>query len=137
MVSSSDLLSYALNANVAYFVSMSAAHWTGFKVPLLFIYFDTPFYAYQDKIISFCAGTYAILFFAAARHRVVVPYAIASLALTTIGLSAINASEDLSNVLPKGHSTKAYWLQTGVIGALTMGLAVLYTAASSVSKMKA
>ena len=128
MVSSADLLSLALNANVAYFVSMSVAHWVGFKVPVLFIYYDTPFHAYQDKIISFCAGTYAILFFAAARHRVVVPYAISSLALTTVGLSLINASEDLQSVLPKGHTTRAYWLQTGLIGILTGSLAVLYAA---------
>ena len=128
MVSSTDLLSLALNANVAYFVSMSVAHWVGFKVPVLFIYYDTPFHAYQDKIISFCAGTYAILHFAAARHRVVVPYAISSLALTTIGLSLINASEELQSVLPKGHTTRAYWLQTGLIGILTGSLAMLYAA---------
>jgi hypothetical protein len=124
------LLSLALYANVGYFVAMSAAHWLGFKVPVLFIYFDTPFHAYQDKIISFCAGTYAILNLAAARHRVVVPYVIASLALTTAGLGAINASGDLRKVLPVGASTNAYWLQTGLIGALTGTLAMLYAAPS-------
>jgi len=122
------LLSLALYANVGYFVAMSAAHWVSFRVPVLFIYFDTPFHAYQNQIISFCAGTYAILNLAAARHRVVVPYVIASLALTTAGLGAINASGDLRKVLPAGASTGAYWLQTGLIGALTGALAVLYAA---------
>ena len=120
------LLSLALYANIGYFVAMSAAHWVGFKVPVLFIYYDTPFHPYQDKIISFCAGTYAILNLAAARHRAVVPYVVASLALTTVGLSAINASDDLRKVLPAGASTIAYWLQTGLIGALTGMLAVLH-----------
>ena len=128
------LLSLALYANVGYFVAMSAAHWVGFKVPVLFIYFDTPFHAYQDKIISFCAGTYAILNLAAARHSVVVPYVIASLALTTAGLSAINASGDLRKVLPAGASTGVYWLQTGLIGALTGTLAVLYATSSKKNK---
>jgi hypothetical protein len=128
------LLSLALHTNVAYFVAMSAAHWVGLKVPVLFIYYNTPFHAYQDKIISFCAGTYAILNLAATRHRVVVPYVISSLALTTVGLAAITASDDLRKVLPAGASTGAYWLQTGIIGALTGTLAMLY--ASSLVKTK-
>ncbi len=53
MAASSGLLWLVLNANVAYFVAMAIAHWVGFKVPVLFIYYDTPYYAYQDKIISF------------------------------------------------------------------------------------
>jgi hypothetical protein len=57
-VTMADLLQLALLAGVAYFLAMSAAHFTSFKVPVLFIYYDTPFYEYQDKIISFCAFTY-------------------------------------------------------------------------------
>ena len=132
----SGLLSLALYANVVYFVAMAAAHWTGFKIPVLFIYFDTPFFAYQDKIIAFCAGTYAILHLAAARHRVVVPYAVASLALTTAGLCAINASSDLRKVLPAGASTNAYWIQTGLIGALTGVLALLHAAPEKNNKSR-
>lgn len=121
------LLLLVLNANVIYFVAMSVAHWTGLKLPILFIYYDTPFYAYQDKVISFCAATYALLNFAAVRHRAVVPYVIASLALTTAGLSAINASDDLQKVLHKDGSTSAYWIQTGMIGALTGTLTLLHS----------
>jgi hypothetical protein len=128
MAPPSGLLLLALNANVAYFVAMSVAHWVGYKVPVLFIYYDTPFYSYQDKIISFCAATYALFCFAATRHRAVVPFVIASLALTTAGLSAINASDELRSVLPKGASTSIYWAQTGMIGALTCLLALLHAA---------
>jgi hypothetical protein len=63
---------------------------------------------------------------------------IASLSLTTAGLSAINASDDLRAVLPKGASTSAYWMQTGLIGVLTFVLALLYATASdkAVDKIK-
>ena len=136
MAPPSGLLLLALNANVAYFVAMSVAHWIGYKVPVLFIYYDTPFHAYQDKIIAFCAATYAIFCFAAARHRAVVPFVIASLALTTAGLSAINASDELRSVLPKGASTNAYWAQTAMIGALTVVIALLYAASPDKEKVK-
>lgn len=134
MAPPSGLLFFALNANVAYFVAMSVAHWIGYKVPVLFIYYDTPFHAYQDKIIAFCAATYAIFCFAASRHRAVVPFVIASLAVTTAGLSAINASDELRSVLPKGASTNAYWAQTGMIGALTVAIALLYSASPDVKE---
>ena len=58
------------------------------------------------------------------------PTGLLSLALTTAGLCAINASGDLRKVLPDGASTGAYWLQTGLIGALTGTLAMLYAASS-------
>ncbi|MEO1047952.1 MAG: hypothetical protein AAFW59_06450, partial [Pseudomonadota bacterium] len=64
---------------VVFFIAMGTAHFTGFKVPLLFIYYDTPFYAYQDRIIAFTLVTYVALFFAAANHRAVVPYALVSI----------------------------------------------------------
>lgn len=134
MAPPSGLLKLVLNANVGYFVAMSGAHWFGLKVPVLFIYYDTKFFAYQDKIISFCAATYALLHLAASRNHSVVPYAIASLALTTAGLSAINASEDLRAVLPEGGggSTAPYWAQTAMIGALTATLALLYSTSSEI-----
>jgi hypothetical protein len=85
------LLQIFLAINVAYFCAMSLAHFFSFKYPILFIYYNTDFYEYQDKIIAFCAATYAILFLAAYNHSVVVPYALSSLIVTVIGLSYINA----------------------------------------------
>ncbi len=79
-----NLLQIFLAINVAYFCAMSLAHFFSFKYPILY-------YEYQDKIISFCAATYAILFFAAYNHAVVVPYALSSLIVTVAGLSYINA----------------------------------------------
>ena len=64
------LLQWSLLACTAYFLAMSTAHFIGFKVPVLFVYWDVPSNHYQDMIISFCAFTYATLSFAAYRHRV-------------------------------------------------------------------
>jgi hypothetical protein len=54
---------YAFLAGVAYFCCMAFAHFFGVKVPVLFVYYDTPFYAYQDKIISFAVCAYIALFY--------------------------------------------------------------------------
>ncbi len=55
---------------------------------MLFIYYDTPFYAYQDKIISFAVCAYIALFYSASKHRDVALNAIVVLALTVAGLCA-------------------------------------------------
>ena len=72
----STLLRYTLLAGVVYFCCMAAAHYFGIKQPLLFVYYDTPFYAYQDKIIAFAVVAYIALFYTAAQHRAAVPAAL-------------------------------------------------------------
>uniref|UniRef100_A0A0G4I6N2 Uncharacterized protein n=1 Tax=Chromera velia CCMP2878 TaxID=1169474 RepID=A0A0G4I6N2_9ALVE len=119
-------LRLALQLGVLYFCCMAAAHFTSFKKPVLFVYYDVPFYAYQDKIISFAVISYALLFHAASRHEAVVPYALASLAVTVVGLSAVNVSDALEEVA-KGGPKVMYWLQTGAILTYLVLLLVLYT----------
>jgi hypothetical protein len=114
-----------LLAGVAFFCAMAVAHFLGLKVPLLFVYYDVPYHAYQDKIISFAVVAYACLFFAAARWREVVPAALAALTVTVLGLSAVNASDALAVVL-EGRSTSAYWLQTALFAGYLAMLAVLH-----------
>jgi hypothetical protein len=104
---------------------MAIAHFFGIKLPVLFVYYDTPYYAYQDKIISFCVVTYAILFFGAFQNRVLAPYAVLSLITTVLGLSFINVSSALSSVL-NGGNTVAYWMQTGMIACIAVWLSVFY-----------
>jgi hypothetical protein len=111
----SNLTRYAFLAGVAYFICMAIAHFFGIKLPLLFIYFDTPFYAYQDKIISFAVCAYIALFYSASRHREVALNAIIVLAITVAGLVAVNLSDDLAAVMGEGQSTMPYWLQTAAI----------------------
>jgi hypothetical protein len=121
------LLRLALWAGVAYFCCMAVAHFFGLKYPLLFVYYDVPFYAYQDKIISFAVVAYVCLFATAALHRIAVPAALVALGVTVLGLSAVNASDALGSVLD-GRSTLAYWMQTGLIAAYWALLLGLYAA---------
>eukprot|EP00040_Diaphanoeca_grandis_P013048 m.65990 g.65990 ORF g.65990 m.65990 type:complete len:141 (-) comp23629_c1_seq1:46-468(-) len=130
------LLRLALGAHIAYFVSMACAHFFTIKIPVLFIYYDVPFYVYQDKIISFCALTYAILFLAAFNHRVVVPYAIAALGVTVLGLSLVNVSDALKEVLTEDQSTLPYWIQTAMIASLLAVLLVLSSGSTTATNNK-
>jgi len=124
-----SLLRYSLWLGVAYFCCMAGAHFFGLKYPLLFVYYDVPFYAYQDKIISFAVVAYVCLFANAAMHRVAVPAALAALGMTVAGLSAVNLSDALASVLD-GRSTFAYWLQTGLIASYFIWLLALYVTSS-------
>lgn len=121
----SRLLHFALLAGVAYFCAMAVAHFFGIKWPLLFVYYDVPFHAYQDKIISFAVVAYACLWWSAARERSVVPAALVAMGLTVVGLSAVNLSDALASVL-NGRSTQAYWLQTALFAGYWVLLFVLY-----------
>ncbi|MBJ2131108.1 hypothetical protein JC525_19505 [Alteromonas sp. IB21] len=122
----SKITRYAFLAGSAYFVCMAIAHFFGIKLPILFVYYDTPFYAYQDKIISFAVCAYVGLFYSASKHRDVALTAIVVLALTVIGLGAVNVSSALSSVLSAGQPTMPYWLQTVAIAVYVAVLLVLY-----------
>jgi hypothetical protein len=119
------LLRLALWAGAAYFCCMAVAHFFGLKYPLLFVYYDVPFYAYQDKIISFAVVAYICVFVNAALDRSAVPAAIVALGVTVLGLSAVNGSDALETVLD-GRSPIAYWMQTGLIALYFILLIVLY-----------
>lgn len=119
------LLHWSLLVCAGYFLCMSAAHFAGFKVPILFVYWNVPSNHYQDMIISFCALTYAILFGGGAFIGGAVPLALLALAGTVLGLAAVNLSSDLRAQI-KTASTRAYWLQTGMIAGLLAWLAALY-----------
>ena len=126
-------LRLALWAGVAYFACMAGAHFFGLKYPLLFVYYDVPFYANQDKIISFAVVAYICLFANAAVHRNAVLAALVALGVTVLGLSAVNRSDALASVLD-GRSTLAYWMQTGLLAAYFALLLALYAAGERASQ---
>ena len=119
-----NILQGSLAVCTAYFICMSVAHFFSFKYPILFIYWDTPFYAYQDKIISFCAALYAALFYEAfADPEHLSGLAARSMLITTIGLSLVNVSDELNQVLdPKNNNLMFYWAQTIFISFIGMWL---------------
>ncbi|RKZ07276.1 hypothetical protein DRQ25_11960 [Candidatus Fermentibacteria bacterium] len=55
----------SLFCGAIYFLLMAIAHAIGFKIPGLFIYFNVPSYAYQDRIISFLAFSWSVFYFMA------------------------------------------------------------------------
>jgi hypothetical protein len=105
---------------------MSIAHFFGFKYPLLFVYYDTPYYAYQDKIISFAVMAYVALFYMASKDRKNVPAALIVLGITVIGLVLVNLSNDLRSVMTGGQSMLPYWLQTAFIALYLIILTFIY-----------
>jgi hypothetical protein len=122
---SGRILSLLFWAGVAYFCCMAVAHFFGIKVPILFVYYDTPFYAYQDKIISFAVVAYICLFASAARSREVAPAALIAIWVTVAGLCAVNLSDALQSVLA-GKSTIIYWAQTAMIAIYALALTVFW-----------
>lgn len=122
----STMTKYAFLVGAIYFVCMAIAHFFGIKLPILFVYYDTPFYAYQDKIISFAVCAYVALFYSASKHRDVALNAIVVLFITVLGLSYVNASPALNAVLKANQATTAYWLQTGAIAVYLLMLLALY-----------
>ena len=120
----SRLTRFFFLAGAAYFVCMAIAHFFGIKIPVLFVYYDTPFYAYQDKIISFAVCAYIGLFWSAASNRSVASVAIWVLALTVVGLASVNLSEALASVLSSEQTTLPYWAQTIAIGVYLSALVI-------------
>lgn len=120
------LLRLGLRACVAYFIAMSIAHFFGIKLPILFVYYDTPFHAYQDKIISFAVVSYIGLFYAASRDIKTAPIALAVLGATVLGLVSVNMSDALATVLKEGQSTWPYWAQTAMLAGIWTVLMGLY-----------
>ena len=118
-IKNSKQLNSALGLGALYFACMATAHYLGLKLPVLFIYYDTPFYSYQDKIISFAVCAYIGLFYLGTRNRENARVAIIALGLTVLGLSSVNLSADLQQVLVDGQGTQFYWLQTlSILGYL-------------------
>ncbi len=122
----SSLTKNLFRAGAALFFCMAVAHYFSIKVPVLFVYYDTPFFAYQDKIISFALCAYIGLFYSASRERSVAPSAIVVLAITVIGLASVNLSSTLISLLEEDQSTLPYWLQTGFIAAFVSVLIIAY-----------
>ena len=62
-----QILKFLLYAGAVYFAGVTLAHAVGVKIPGLFVFYNVPSYAYQDRIISFLALGWATFFFQAAR----------------------------------------------------------------------
>jgi len=62
-----QILKFLLYAGALYFFGVAAVHSIGLKIPGLFVYFNVPSYAYQDRIISFLAFGWSMFFYLTAK----------------------------------------------------------------------
>jgi len=65
--SQNQILNFLLYAGAVYFFGVALVHSMGVKIPGLYVYYNVPSYAYQDRIISFLAFGWGGLFLLTAK----------------------------------------------------------------------
>lgn len=108
-------LRWCLWSGGAYFLCVAVVHALGLKVPLLFVYFNVPSYAYQDRIISFLAFGWAVFLFTAGRdpraNAALVRAILLAGAAAVVGLAAINLNTNFA-ALDANIQPRWFWLET-------------------------
>lgn len=123
------VLKYSLLTGALYFFSVSVVHMLGIKVPMLFIYFNVPSYAYQDRIISFLAFGWSVFLFTAftdpQKNSALVKTILVAGAGALIGVSVINATADFQSLDPAIHPT-VFWLEAAGLFVYWLWLVVFH-----------
>jgi hypothetical protein len=126
-------LKWSLLGGAVYFIFVAFAHFFALKIPFLYIYYDLPSEAYQDKIISFTTFGWS-MFFVAGYSSVKreslrsVRYIVIAGAGAVACLCFINLFTDFSRFSADAHSF-SYWVETAVLSAFLGWIAVLYVLA--------
>lgn len=123
------LLKWSLMALALYFALVALAHMSGVKFPLLFVYFNVPSNAYQDKIIAFMTFGWAMFFFTTARnplrHMQFVRASVFAGICAVAALAYINLSTDFA-AFSKDIATWPFWLETLLLAFVVSWLYGLY-----------
>ena len=124
-----NILKGLLLACSLYFFLVSVAHLIGLKVPILFIYYNVPSYAYQDKIISFLAFGWSVFIFTAflnpIKNSLLIRAILIAGAGAIIGLEFINTYTDFES-FNNGNNRNIFRLETlGLATYLTL-LVIFY-----------
>jgi len=103
-----------LLGGAVYFLLVSAAHMVGVKVPLLFVYFSVPSYAYQDRIISFLSFGWAMFLLSGVSGvkrgaLESVRYILWAGSAGVVGLCVINFT------LGSGAASRWFWVETALL----------------------
>jgi hypothetical protein len=123
------VMKWSLAAGSIYFTLVSIAHLLNLKIPVLFVYFDVPSFAYQNRIIGLLSLGWAMFFFLGVKlvNRGLVRYIIFHLVSGVIGIavfSVINLSSELRELVT--GSMAPYWIaMAGLSGYLAL-LSFLY-----------
>ncbi len=129
MKKSSEILRVSVLAGSVYFSLVAAAHLTDLKIPGLFIYFELPSYAFQDRIVALFALGWAVFFYTASKDPL--KYIGLVNAIIIVGAAAIfilcfiNLSTNFSS-LNKSTDIKIIWLQTALLFIYWLWLVVFY-----------
>ena len=126
MASEIKILKYSLLAGAIYFALVAIVHLIGYKVPVLFIYFNVPSYAYQDRIISFLAFGWAVFMYSAylnPQNKELVRANLISGIGAIIGLSSINVFTDFKS-LSAEINVLYFWMETA--GLIVYLLLLIY-----------
>jgi hypothetical protein len=123
------ILKWSLFAGGIYFILISIVHLIGLKIPVLYIYFNVPSHAYQDKITAFLSFGWAVFFIQVSQDpqkyiHVVRTILIAGLAAILI-LSYINLSTNFYDLSPNINITP-FWIQVGILTLYLIWLFIYY-----------
>ena len=116
-------------AGSLYFFLVSVAHLIGLKVPILFIYYNVPSYAYQDKIISFLAFGWSVFIFSAflnpIKNSLLIRAILIAGAGAIIGLEFINTYTDFES-FNNGNNRNIFRLETLGLATYITLLVIFY-----------
>jgi hypothetical protein len=92
------MLKWLLLIGAVYFLAGAVVHMLRMKIPLLFVYFDVPSYAYQDRIISFLMFGWSTFLFMVSRDPLKNRDAVKGILISGLGaifgLTVINSVTD-------------------------------------------
>jgi len=136
MDSKLKILKFSLLAGAIYFALVSIAHMIGYKVPILFVYFDVPSYPYQDRIISFLAFGWAIFLFTAflnPKNKDLIKAILIAGTVAIIGLVIINLTTDFT-ILSKDININYFWMETMGLLVYILWLIYFYIKSGKINK---
>jgi hypothetical protein len=104
MSKSAAILKWLLLVGAAYFLAVAIAHMIRIKIPMLFVYYNLPSYAYQDSIISYLSFGWSIFLFTASidpmKNRHSVKAILGAGLIAIFGLNVINQVTDFHALSP-------------------------------------
>ena len=123
------IFKYSLLAGAIYFALVSIVHFVGFKVPVLFVYFNVPSYPYQDRIISFLAFGWAVFMFSGylnPKNKELIREILIAGIGAIAGLTIINLSTDFHNLSSTQINITYFWIETFGLFAFVFWLLYFY-----------
>ncbi len=114
-----------LLAGSIYFTTVAVVHFLGIKIPMLYVYYDIPSNAYQDRIISALCFAFAMFLFAGYRifeqNFIIVKYIVIAGFAAVMGLFVNNFISGLEL-----RTNPVYWIEISVLGIYEILLFIFY-----------